>query len=38
LFAELVRPMLVVLPRVLGQDSPEMPFAVDQEMVKALAP
>jgi hypothetical protein len=29
LFPRLVRPMLVVVPRVLGQDPPEVPFAVD---------
>jgi hypothetical protein len=30
--------MIVVMPRVLGQDPPEMLFAVDQQVVKALAP
>jgi hypothetical protein len=33
-----MRPMLVVVPRVLGQDPPEVSFAVDQQVVKALAP
>jgi len=28
LFPRLVRPVLVVVPRVLGQDPPEVPFAV----------
>ena len=36
LFARLVRPMLVVVPRVLGQDPPEVLFAVDQQ-VEAFA-
>jgi hypothetical protein len=27
-----VRPVLVVVPRVLGQDPPEVPFAVDQQV------
>ena len=38
LFPRLVRPMLVVVPRVLGQDPPEVSFAVDQQVVEALAP
>jgi hypothetical protein len=38
LFARLVRPMLVVMPRILGQDPPEKLFAVDQQVVQALAP
>jgi hypothetical protein len=38
LFPRLVRPMLVIVPRVLGQSPPEMLFAVDQEVVKALTP
>jgi hypothetical protein len=38
LFARLVRPMLVVMPRMFGQDPPEMLFAVDQQVVEALAP
>jgi hypothetical protein len=29
--------MFVVMPRVLGQDPPEVPLAVDQQVVKALA-
>jgi hypothetical protein len=29
LFPRPVRPVLVVVPRILGQDSPEVPFAVD---------
>src|SRR5215813_1669688 len=38
LFPRLVRPMLVVVPRVLGQEPPEVSFAVDQQVVEALAP
>ena len=38
LFPRLVRPMLVVMPRVLGQDPLEVLFAVDQKVVQALAP
>ena len=38
LFARLVRPVLVVMLCVLGQDPPEVPFAVDQQVVEALAP
>ncbi len=38
LFAGLMRPVLVVVPRVLGEDLPEVPFAVDQQVVEALAP
>jgi hypothetical protein len=30
--------MTVVLLRVLGQQPPEVPFAVDQQVVEALAP
>jgi len=30
--------MLVVVPRVLGQDPPEVSFTVDQQVFKALAP
>jgi hypothetical protein len=37
LSARLVRPMLVVVPGVLGQDPLEMPFAVDQQVVQAFA-
>jgi hypothetical protein len=38
LLARLVRPVLVVVLRVLGQDPPEVPFAVGQQMIRALAP
>src|SRR6266571_3027567 len=38
LFPRLVRPMFVVVMRVLGQSQPEVSFTVDQEVVKALAP
>jgi len=38
LFARLARPVLVVMLRVLGQDPPEVPFAVNQQVVQALAP
>ena len=37
LFPRLVRPVLVVVLRVLGQDPPEVPFAVDQQVVGAFA-
>jgi hypothetical protein len=30
--------MLVVVPRVLGEDLPQVPFAVDKKMVGTLAP
>ena len=30
--------LLVVMLRVPGQNPPEVPFAVDQEVVEALAP
>jgi hypothetical protein len=30
--------MLVVLPRVLGEDLPHMPFALDKQVVETLAP
>ena len=30
--------MIVVMPRVLGQDPPEVPFTVDQQVIGALAP
>jgi hypothetical protein len=33
-----VRPVLVVVLRVLDQDPPEVPFAVDQQVIQALAP
>jgi hypothetical protein len=38
LLARLVRAMFVVMPRVLGEDPPEVSFAVDQQVVKALMP
>jgi len=34
----LVRAMFVVMPRVLGEDPPEVSFAVDEEVIEALAP
>jgi len=37
LFPGLMRAMFVVVPFILGQDLPEVPFTVDQEMVEALA-
>ena len=37
LFPRLVRPMFVVMPRILSQDLPKVLFAVDQHVVKALA-
>src|SRR6202034_1517562 len=37
LFPRLVRPVLVVMPRLLGQNSLEVPFAEDQHVVQALA-
>jgi pimeloyl-ACP methyl ester carboxylesterase len=38
LFARLVRAMFVVMPCVLCQDPPEVPLAVDQQVIEALAP
>jgi len=38
LLPRLARPMLVVVPRVFGQSPPEVLFAVDQQVVEALAP
>ena len=38
LFPRLVRPVVIVMPRVLGEDPPEMSFTIDQQVVKALAP
>ena len=38
LFPRLVRPVLVVMPRLLGQNPLEVPFAEDQHVVQALAP
>lgn len=37
LFPRLVRPTLVVALRVLGQDTPEVPFADGQQVVEAFA-
>jgi len=37
LFAQLVRPVFVVMLRILGQDPPEVPFAIGQQVVEALA-
>jgi hypothetical protein len=37
LFPRLVRPMHVVVLRLLGQDPPEVPFAADQQVVEAFA-
>jgi hypothetical protein len=38
LFSRLVGPVIVVVLRVLGQDLPKVLFAVDQQVVEALAP
>jgi hypothetical protein len=38
LLPRLMGPMLVVMPRVIGQDLPEVSFTVDQQVVEALAP
>jgi hypothetical protein len=38
LFARLMRPVFVVMLRILGQDPPEVPFTVDQQVIEALAP
>jgi hypothetical protein len=38
LLPRLMGPMLVVMPRVLGQDLPEVSFTVDQQVVEALSP
>jgi hypothetical protein len=35
LFPRLVRPMTVLMPRVLGQEPPEVPFTVDQQVEEA---
>jgi len=37
LLERLVRPVPVIVPRVLGQDLAEVPLAEDQHMVQALA-
>ena len=36
LLPRLMGPMLVVMPRVLGQDLPEVSFTVDQQVAGAL--
>jgi hypothetical protein len=33
-----VGPVIVVMPRVLGKDLPKVLFAMDQQVVQALAP
>jgi hypothetical protein len=38
LVLRLVRPVFVIVPRVLGQDTLEVSLAVDQQVVQALAP
>ena len=38
LSARLVRTMFAVMPRVLGQDPPEVPLAEDQQVVQTLTP
>jgi hypothetical protein len=38
LLSRLMGPMLVAVPRVLGQDLPGVSFTVDQQVVEALAP
>jgi len=38
LFSRLVGAMFVVMPRVLGEDPPEVSFTVNQQVVEALAP
>ena len=37
LFARLMRPVFVVMLGKLGQDPPEVPLAIDQQVVEALA-
>jgi len=37
LLQSLVRPMAVIVPRVLGQDAIEVPLAKDQHVIQALA-
>jgi hypothetical protein len=32
-----MRAIVVVVPFILGQDLPEVPFTVDQQIVEALA-
>jgi len=36
LFPRLVRPVVIVMPRVLGEDLAEVSFTIDQQVVKAL--
>jgi hypothetical protein len=38
LFPQLVRPMIVVMPRVLSQSPPEVSLNLDQQVIEALAP
>jgi hypothetical protein len=38
LLPRLVGPVIVVMPRVLGKDLPKVLFAMDQQVVQALAP
>ena len=38
LFPRLVRPVVIVMLRVLGEDLAEVSFTTDQEVVEALAP
>ena len=38
LFPRLVRPVVIVMPRVLGEDLAEVSFTLDRQVVKALAP
>jgi hypothetical protein len=35
--ASLVRPVAVIVPRVLGQPLPQVPLAEDQHVIQALA-
>jgi hypothetical protein len=37
LLESLVRPVAVVVPRVLGQDLPQVPLAEDQQVIETLA-
>jgi len=36
LVQRLMRPVIVVVPHVLGQDIPEMPLAENQQVIRAL--
>jgi len=38
LFPRLVRPVVIVMLRVLGEDLAEVSFIMDQEVVEALTP